>query len=464
MIPVVTPLEARAADEAAEEPLETLIERAGTAVAVAAVRLLGGTYGRRITVIAGPGNNGADGRVAGRMLERRGARVTVVDARSCPGELGPADLVIDAAFGTGFRGDWSAPVIGSAAVLAVDIPSGVDALTGRTTGRCLPADVTVTFSAAKPGHLIGEGRRLTGRLEVADIGLDIPVARAGIVERSDVRRWWRGRAPDDHKWRHAVRVVAGSTGMTGAAALVASAAQRVGAGIVHLSTPGVDGSVGPVEVVQRLVDPVRWAEEILDDLERFGSMAIGPGLGRADHLPESVAALVARAPVPVVVDGDGLHALARAPGGAAAVIGRRSAPTILTPHDGEFADLTGAPVPPDRFAAVRELATTTGAIVLLKGPATLIAEPGGDVVVVDAGTEVLATAGSGDVLTGIIAGLLAGLLTEEASAADAAAAGAWIHARTTTLVARYGTVAGDLVAALPEVVETVAGRDTVIGR
>ena len=219
MIPIVTPEEMAAIDAAAPEPVDVLIERAGAAVARAARRMLGGGYGRVVNVIAGKGNNGNDGRAAAQRLRADGMTVRVFDVATCPPRLPPADLVIDAAFGTGFKGTWDAPHVGAAPVLAVDLPSGVDGLTGERRGRTLPADRTVTFAALKPGLLFGSGRGLAGEVEVADIGLDTGGANAHLVEAVDVQAWWRPRPPTAHKWSRAVRAVAGSPGMTGAAHL-----------------------------------------------------------------------------------------------------------------------------------------------------------------------------------------------------------------------------------------------------
>ena len=178
MIPIVTPEEMRAIDAGAPEPVEELIDRAGRATAKVALTMLGGAYGRVVNVIAGGGNNGNDGRVAGRYLERRGVKVRVFDAAVRPSVLPGCDLVIDAAYGTGFRGDWIAPDVVSMSgdrpmVLAVDIPSGVDALTGTAGPGVLAADRTVTFQALKPGLIVGDGRQLSGEIEVAAIGLDV---------------------------------------------------------------------------------------------------------------------------------------------------------------------------------------------------------------------------------------------------------------------------------------------------
>lgn len=434
----------RAIDAAAPEPVDVLVERAGRSVAMAASRLLGGTYGRVVNVVAGRGNNGADGRVAAGVLARRGIKVRQFDALECPPTLPPADLVIDAAFGTGFRGDWIAPDVGDAMVLAVDIPSGVDALTGACGPGVLPADLTVTFQALKPGLVFGAGGRLVGDVEVVDIGLDVTTSQQHLVERSDVMGWWPVRAADAHKWVGAVRVVAGSPGMLGAAELAAAAAARAGAGLVMLSSPGLDADTSR-EIVQRHVAELDWADDVLADISRFGALVIGPGLGREEGTIPSTRQCIADAPVPIVIDGDGIFAAVRSADGAASLLAERHSATVLTPHDGEFALLVGARPGLDRVAATRRLAGELGCTVLLKGPVTVISEPDGRVLCVDHGDERLATAGSGDVLAGMIGAVLA----TGAPTLESVAAAAWLHAEAARCGPAAGLVAGDIIDLLP---------------
>ena len=449
MIPIVTPAEMGEIDAAAAEAVDVLVGRAGAAVARGARGMLGGTYGRVVNVIAGKGNNGADGRVAGRLLAEAGVTVRVFDAATCP-ELPPADLVIDAAYGTGFHGAWTAPRVGATPVLAVDIPSGVDGLTGDAVDGALKAAATVTFAALKPGLLIGAGKGLAGEVTVADIGLDVSSARAHAVERSDIASWWRPRPADANKWTRSVRVVAGSPGMTGAASLVSAAAMRAGSGIVWLTTPGAaHPGAQLVEVVGKPAAATGWGADVLADLSRFGAVVIGPGLGLAPATVDEARKVIAGAPCPIVVDGDGLTAIATAQGGAAAALRERHAATVLTPHDGEFARLSDGPPAADRFAAVRRLAATTGATVVLKGPTTLVAEPSGSVLAVTAGDQRLATAGTGDVLAGTIGALLASGMAGR----EAAAAGTWLHAMAASLLPAAGLVASDVVAAIPRAIE-----------
>ena len=431
-----------AVDAAAPEAVEVLIERAGAAVAATALAMLGGGYGRRVVVLAGKGNNGADGRSAAVRLRRRGVRVQVVDAAAAPERLPPADLVVDAAYGTGFRGSYEAPASAGAPVLAVDIPSGVDGLTGRAGGRVLAATRTLTLAALKPGLLLPPGRALAGEVVVADIGLTT-TSPTGVVEASDVRDWLPRRASETHKWMAAVLVVAGSPGMGGAAYLAAAAAQRAGAGMVRVASPGgAHEAAAPVEAVGLALPAEDWAAGVLDGLERCHALVIGPGLGTAEATQEAIRAVLAAATVPVVLDGDGLRAVGRAVGGA---LRARTAGTVLTPHDGEYERLTGERPGADRLAAARSLASATGAVVLLKGSTTVVADPGGLVRIITNGDARLATAGTGDVLSGIIGALLArGLAPLEATAV-----GAWLHGSAATLATAPGFVARDLIATLP---------------
>jgi NAD(P)H-hydrate epimerase len=446
MQPVVTPDEMAAVDAAATEPVEVLIDRAGAATARAALGLLGGAYGRRAVVVAGKGNNGSDGRAAAGRLRRHGVRVAVVDAAAAPAVLPEVDLVVDAAYGTGFRGTYEAPDAGDAPVLAVDVPSGVDGLTGRVSGSPLGADRTITFGALKPGLLFPPGRELAGEVVVADIGLDVSSATIGLVEAVDVAGWAPPRPPGAHKWNAAVLLVAGSPGMTGAAHLAAAAAQRAGAGLVRVASPGVGHDPGlPTEAVGLPLDDVHeWDAGLGESLDRVGALVIGPGLGRADTTVAAVHRLVAAAhDHAVLVDGDGLTALGT---GVAEVLRGRASPAVLTPHDGEYRRLADQPPGDDRIAAARDLAAATGAVVLLKGPTTVIAHPDGRARLVTAGDQRLATAGTGDVLSGTIGALLA----RRVDPFDAAAAGAWLHGTAARSGPAEGLVAGDLVELLPD--------------
>jgi NAD(P)H-hydrate epimerase len=451
VIPVLTPEEMKAVDRAAPEPVEVLVERAGAAVARAALSMLGGAYGRRVVVVAGKGNNGADGRVAADLLRRRGVRVAVIDVADQPERLPQSDLVIDAAFGTGFRGDYGAPDPGGAPVLAVDIPSGVDGLTGEVGERAVRATATVTLGALKPGLVLGAGAEHAGRVSVADIGLDVSRSTIGLVEAADVGRWMPDRPRESHKWKAAMWLVAGSPGMTGAADMAARAAMRAGAGTVRLGIPGRPPGPRFPEVIGRPLPAEGWDGEVTSDLDRMKAVVIGPGLGRSDATAAAVRRLLAVARVPVVVDADALFALGSLDD-PVRFLRARPGPTVLTPHDGEFSRLVGCPPGPRRISAVRHLAFTTGATVLLKGSTTIVADPTGEVVLTDAGDARLATAGSGDVLAGVVGALLA----QGLGPLHAAAAGAFVHGTAAGLGWRRGLVAGDLLDLLPVVFNSLA--------
>ena len=446
MTPVLTVDEMQAVDASAPEPLEVLVGRAGFAVARAALAMLGGGYGRRVVVLAGPGNNGDDGRHAGALLRRRGVRTIEVDATAAPAHLPACDLVIDAAFGTGLSRPFEAPDPGGTPVLAIDIPSGVRGDDGQLLGRPMPATRTVTFAALKPGLLFGDGPHFVGEIELADIGLDASRATIHVVDDRGAAAMVPVRNRSAHKWDAAVLLVAGSAGMPGAAAMAAEAAQRAGAGMVVIAPPGVQDRIGPVESVTAALPESGWAEAILDgaaaDLERIDALVIGPGLGTAMSTRHEIRELVRRAPVPLVVDGDALTAVGADAGD---LVGQRHHTTVLTPHDGEFARLAGGPPGHDRVAAARALAADAEAVVLLKGPSTVVARPDGAVRVVTSGDERLATAGTGDVLAGTIAALLAG----GASGFDAASAGAHVHGVAGSRCPDPGTVASDVIRALP---------------
>lgn len=462
MIPIVTPSEMAEIDAAAPEDLQTLIARAGWSTAAAARNVLGGVYGRRVGVIFGKGNNGADGRSAARILQTAGVRVVLVaaqDAARLAGELSDVDLVIDAAYGTGLRDAWQAPDLGSTPVLAVDIPSGVDGLTGQDRGS-LQAGSTVTFAALKCGLLLGAGPERSGSVQVADIGLDTGSARSHLVEQADVGAWLSPRGIDAHKWTAGVRVVAGSPGMVGAAHLVARGAQRAGAGVVVLSSPGVSAvDVGaPVETVVRETVGSSWARDVLADLDRFKCLVVGPGFGRDDSQLAEVRELVGRAPVPVVIDADGLAAFAH----HLEVLRGRPAPTVLTPHDGEYRDMIGTDVDADRFEAARRLASATSSTVLLKGPTTIVADAEGSTFAVDEGDQRLATAGSGDVLAGTLAALIASG-SGVAGLVQVVAAGAWLHGRSARSGAIHGLVASDVADGLGQAMTEALGTVAEVG-
>jgi NAD(P)H-hydrate epimerase len=395
MDPIVTPTEMAAIDAAAPESVAVLIERAGHAVANSALTMLGGGYGRRIAVFAGTGNNGADGRAAASILERRGARCDVLTPLQTPRHA--PDLVIDGCVGTGLRRPFTAPSIDAPMVLAIDIPSGIDGLTGEVLGDAFRADRTVTFAARKPGLLLGAGPEHAGVVEVADIGLDVGRPSMQLITDRDLARWPQ-RTRSAHKWQSAVWVIGGRPGMPGALSLAAEAAARSGAGYVTISTPG-DRAVGHREAVSVAIPERGWGEIVGQRSSRHGSFVIGPGLDPSTD-PADLAALLAR-DVPAVLDAGAIDLVAELPG---MVAGK---PVILTPHDGEFERLTGNRPGLDRVESVRRAAGELGATVLLKGPTTIVANPDGEVRLITSGDARLATAGTGDVLAGAIGAALA---------------------------------------------------------
>ena len=470
MQPVLTPDEMGAADArtiAAGTPVEVLMERAGHAVAWAVRTRLRGLYGRRAVVVCGKGNNGGDGVIAARVLRQWGARVDefhLADGVPRAGfarALARADVVVDAMYGTGFRGELEgdARTVADAlrdfdgAVISVDIPSGVQGLTGEARDAAVRADETVCFAAYKPGLLFEPGRSLAGRVHVVDLGIAVSdLARAWVTEAADVASWLVPRSPDSHKWRTGCFVVGGSGGMTGAPSLVSHAAMRAGAGIVWCGVPGADAAarLSGTEVIAKALAATPdgslsdgAAKDVLDHLDRFRALAIGPGLGRSPTTAAAVRRIVAGARLPAVVDADGIHAVGDDP----ALLRIRSDATILTPHEGEYAALRGGPPGPDRLAAARALAADSGAIVLLKGPGTVVAAPDGRACICPTGGPWLATAGTGDVLTGVITGLLARGLEPF----EAAAAGAFVHGLAADAAGHTGLMAGDLVSAIPRV-------------
>ena len=405
MIPVVTPARMAEIDAAAPEPVDVLIERAGAAVAAAAADVMGGRFGRRVVVLAGPGNNGADGRAAARRLRRRGARVRVFSATDAPETLPVADLYIDAAFGTGLSRPYTPPRRGQpdAPVLAVDIPSGLDGLTGEVLGGPVwPARRTVAFAALKPGLLFGEGPAACGEVGVSDIGLALSaddLDDCALMTDADVESLPAGTGAT-HKWHSAALVVAGSPGMGGAAALACEAAVRSGARMIHLSTSAEAGMVSFIEAV-------RSEPPLAVDADRFAVCAAGPGMGTGEQAAKRLADALAL-DLPTVIDADGLRLLDDP--AVAAAMDRclsRSVPVVLTPHDAEFEAVTGSRPGPDRIAAARAAAAQTQAVVLLKGGPTVVADPHGRARIVSTGDSRLASAGTGDVLTGVIAGRLA---------------------------------------------------------
>ena len=426
-----------------------LMERAGAAVAQEVLRTYPGA--RRVAVVCGGGANGGDGRIAARILRESALEVVETDD---PGG-GGTDVVIDALFGTGFHGsprEEAAAAIGrinatGAPVISVDIPSGVDATTGEVAGAAVEADVTVTFHGRKVGLVVAPGRFHSGRVVVAGIGLEPgPTALVrGMPALLD--RIPRRGARDSKFSAGSLLVVGGAPGTTSAAVLAATAALRADAGYVTLAVPAAALPVAEtlaLEPVKRGFDWTSAPEALQADVARSSAIALGPGLGRSDEARALVRALLERADLPAVVDADALFGLARVD---------RSAPTVLTPHAGELARLLGvepAWVSAHRLEAAAEAAERFAAVVLLKGPDTIVCAPDGRVIVCDTGPPSLATAGTGDVLTGVVGAFLA----KGVDVVDAAAAAAIAHGLAArSLPHQAGLIASDVAAALPGVLD-----------
>lgn len=501
---VVSPEEMAAADRAAIEsgvPSLRLMELAGRAVAGAAIRAAGGAYGRRVVVVCGKGNNAGDGFVAARHLAARGAFPSVVllqepssirgDAQenlerlggvrvvrfdsSCVRELSRASVVVDAIVGTGFRGALTGAAAegvdainaGGRTVVAVDIPSGVNGATGAAPGPAIRADVTVTMAALKVGLVLHPGCERAGTVEVADIGIAEQHMRGNLwlPEIGDVRQVIGARPPAAHKRSvGTAMVVAGSVGMSGAAALAAAGALRAGAGLVTIAAPAsiamqLDQSLReaitlPLPETGRGTIGAGAADVVLRRAASVDAIALGPGLTTDPETVEFVRRVVAELDRPLVLDADGLNALS----GAAHVVASRAAPTVLTPHPGELGRMLGrstTEVGEDRLGSAREAARVTGAVTVLKGYRTIVADPSGEAVIIPTGGPALATGGTGDVLTGVAVALLA----SGADPFQAAWCAAWLHGSAGDLLAsRLGVravIAGDLLAAIPEVLRTV---------
>ncbi|WP_200258929.1 NAD(P)H-hydrate dehydratase [Streptomyces sp. HSG2] len=461
-------------DAMAALPEGTLMSRAAAGLAAACADLLGRVYGSRVVLLVGTGDNGGDALHAGARLARRGAGVTAVPLRpdrvhpgglaallraggtltppaAATGTIERADLVLDGIVGIGgsggLRPDARAPAEAvarsRAAVVAVDLPSGVDADTGEVPGAVLSADLTVTFGAHKPGLLIDPGRGHAGTVRLVDIGLRLPADPVlEALQHADVAGVLPVPGHDSDKYRRGVvGVAAGSARYPGAAVLAVAGALRAGAGAVRYVGP----SGGDVIA--------RFPETLVSDrgpkgAGRVQAWVVGPGLGDDQ---DTTAAVVA-ADVPVLIDADGLRLA------DVAAVRARTAPTLLTPHCGEAAALLGVSrgkVEAARLSAARELAARYRATVLLKGSTTLVADPGGGPVRVNAtGTPWLATAGSGDVLSGLAGSLLASGL----SARDAGSVAAYLHGLAGRRAARGGPIGAHEVAeAIPAAWRDVRG-------
>jgi NAD(P)H-hydrate epimerase len=413
MQPVVSVEEMKTFDAAALGTTEqsALIRRAGMAVGFAILKRFEGVSGTRIVVIAGPGSNGADGRVAGTMLERRGAFVTVVAPDAKPAAFLDAEIVIDAAFGTGLSRSYTAPTIpGDVPVVAVDVPSGLDGDTGALLGTPLQATLTVTMAAVKQGLLLGHGPGLCGEIVVAEIGIPVENPRSVVIDDADCAAIPE-RSRGANKWSAGVCIVAGSPGMEGAGALCSLGAMRAGSGMVRLVTVNEIGSstLWPRDVVRREVFRNEIVPVALEESTRTKAMVIGPGLGLDEQTAAAIRELLIHRTGPVILDADGITAVQNTTI-LRDLVAAAPHPVMITPHDGELARLLGHDLAVDRRSTIQSLADETGVIVLSKGATTLVVTPmslAQPVYFVTSGTPALATAGTGDVLGGVIAALAA---------------------------------------------------------
>lgn len=476
-------------------PGDRLMERAGRGLAdVCQERRPDGS----VVVVCGKGNNGGDGLVAARLLRERGREVRVLllgepdelrgDARTnlerLPGAppepfsaqaLGGSGLIVDAILGTGFSGQprdpareaisaINAATSPSTEVVACDVPSGVDASTGEAAGEAVRAGATVTFSSAKPGLWIRPGKELAGELTVIDIGIPAdggPVEPSiGVITPRVVQAIPRRAAEATKFSAGSVLVCGGSPGLTGAPTMASLAAARAGAGYVTAAVPAslVAALAAKLLEVMQVGLPEQHgqltaeATEIaLERTERVQALVLGPGLGRETTSLEFARAVAARADVPLVLDADGLNAHA---GEHLACLLRRRAPTVLTPHAGELGrllDIDSKEVGARRLHHARAAPATSGAIIVLKGDDTLVVEPEGRVGVSPGGASALATAGTGDVLSGVLAAHLA----KGMKPFEAACAAVFVHAAAGRLAGRRigpeGVIASDVIELLPAV-------------
>jgi ADP-dependent NAD(P)H-hydrate dehydratase / NAD(P)H-hydrate epimerase len=465
-----------------------LMERAGVGLAELVAEL---APPGRIVAVCGKGNNGGDGFVAARLLRERGREVDVlllgdveelrgdarVSAERLPGApptpfgasgLDGAAAVIDAILGTGFSGEPREPAAGAiaainsaaACVIACDVPSGVDASTGEVAGAAVRARATATFHAAKPGLWIDPGKAHAGDIRVVDIG--IPDGGPGepqvglISNRVTEGIPRRGRASNKFA-AGSVLVCGGSLGLTGAPSMASEAAMRAGAGYVTACVPSSLMLIVGSHLLEVMSVPLpdtggsleaRGVERVLERADRADSVVVGPGLGREPEAQEFARQLARYAPVPLVLDADGLNAHA----GSIGLLAEREPATVLTPHAGELARLLetdSEAIGAKRLESARRAAREAQAIVLLKGDDTVVAAPDGRVGVSRGGAPALATAGTGDVLSGVIGAFLA----KKMDPFHAACAGVLVHVRAGMLAAQEigpeGVIASDVIAALP---------------
>ncbi len=491
-----------------------MMENAGAGVARIAAGELAACKGRRVCVIAGKGANGGDGFVAARHLMGAGADVKVfctvppgdvrgeasvnaaiwtkmggrVTRLSTPGdierhsaEISSADVIVDAIFGTGLSSEVKGVVSGiidlingsQATVVAVDIPSGIDASTGGRLGAAVEADVTAAMAAPKIGSYLYPGRAHSGRVEVVDIGLspefmdDGPKGNAVLITDALVSATLRPRGVDAHKGSCGhLLVIAGSAGMTGAAYMSGVGAMRTGAGLVTIALPESLNVVMEAKTTEVMTRPLPETtgqrlglvsyDGLVDALAGKTAAIIGPGLGASDETIELVSRLIKIIDKPLVIDASGLDAIST----KLHLLKRSKYPVVLTPHPGEAGRLLGISsleVQSDRVGAARAIAKESGAVVVLKGAGTVIADSSGSVFIGHTGNAALATAGTGDVLSGMIGAFL----SQGYGAIEAAYCGVHIHGLAADEIKKSGVEAGmmatDLLPVIPIVLATLSG-------
>lgn len=493
MIPLLTRELVRSIDADAVEklgvPIIVLMENAARG-AFDVVRAKFADKLNRVLIVGGVGQNGGDGWALARhliaagfsptvafcceenqiqgdaktnfeSLKRLGAQLVAIrSAQTLTAHLEQASLIVDALFGTGldrpveglYRDVILAMNQAEAPCVALDLPSGIDANTGNVLGVAVDADVTVTFAAHKRGLHQFPAVAHVGELVLVSIGVPAPeLSQAALMEPADVARWLPERARDVHKGTAGhILIVAGSPGKTGAALLSSHAALRTGAGLVTIATRGAAREALDMKVVEvmteRLEDDVERAVEMAMSLgQRMKAAAVGPGLGLDEDAKRLAVSLAVRLPIPTVLDADALTAIA----GDLERIRHAAGPRVLTPHPAEAARLLGttvAEVQANRYASALRLAERTGAVVLLKGARTVVAAPGGEIRVCRRGTAALGSAGTGDVLTGVVASLLAAL-----DPLVAASVGAVLHAVAGEVAAQSdrGLLAHEVADSLP---------------
>lgn len=485
-------------------PGVVLMENAGRAGADALCRRFEHLQPGPVLVLAGKGNNGGDGYVIARHLLERGWRTTTVVLASKDDITGDASiflealiqsggqvnfvsdgkweqairksgepvLLVDALLGTGLdsevRGmpgeviDW----INGCTVptMAVDIPSGIDATSGRVLGRAVQADLTVSFAFAKVGHASHPGARYVGELRVADIGIPPQAGKAVggrnfLIESGEAAALIPSRPQAGHKGSFGhLLIVAGASGTSGAAAMTARGAQRGGVGMVTVGCPQGIHDILEVKLTEAMTAALPEVEgclslsafeEIITLSQRKQTLALGPGIGTSEQTVQLVRRLIRSCALPMVVDADGLNALA---GHLGSLKERKNETTVFTPHPGEMARLTGLDIPEiesDRVAVARDFATEYGVVVLLKGARTVVAGPEGEIRINSTGNPGLASGGMGDVLTGLIGALIC----QGLSGLDAASLAVYLHGHAADRIARRqgeaGMTAGDLLGELP---------------